>query len=273
MLLVALAALALAAMADDLDDPEDLVGPWILVTVFVGAPLAALTAWLQARIERRLDPVRRPRGLYLLEGAGHVGFALWWPLAAWAPLLAFFGVVEGSWRLVSESLVLSVAWVAAGSFLGARWAARHYLAQREPLTASRAPWTTLGDLVPTSVIAGGWATFVSGLLCLPIAAEARHVSTFSGMFGVVALVAIGVALAVSAHAFAPFARPDAPFARLELGGGLAVGTLWPLFVAMFSLGNPDVMWFGIGLSGLGLLGAAGAWGVGRSLRRDLWLTG
>ena len=126
--------------------------------------------------------------------------------------------------------------------------------------------------MPTSVLAGLWLAPLSALAGIPAFEAARGLGPWAPWVALVVWIAAGVAAAVSGHTYAPHVHADAAGARLEIAGGLGVGAFMPAFLASLASSDPDLRWFGIALGGVGLLGCAAAWGVGRAARRERWLS-
>ncbi len=216
---------------DDFDDIDDLAGGVFMLLINLGPILAALHAWVTARLDRRLLGRSRSRLWALLEGLGVASGAAFLPIVLHGMALAAAGVVLGRWRWVGRSLAsvpFAMGLVLAAGLLA--WAA--YL-RRQRVAIDHDPGT-ISDIVPTAWLWGAW-WFAGWFFAAGVVSRQAAEATLSVGLVMVAAWVLGAVVASLAVARAVQALPSGriadaePLAR-EAAGATAVGLLLPLFL-------------------------------------------
>jgi len=194
----ALASLAsLALFLEAARHPEQGLGLWIVLCVFV-VPLVGVGAGiLAARAERAVTGLRHPRRpVWVLAALGAIGLAHWVALAAWVPVIVVTGLLGPSHRLddaFEGALMVSPSWVFAGLSAAVLYGTLRVLRARswEGVTGER---RSRLPRLPTAVVAAGVYGVCMGIPALVmslLALEERALGIAVGGWMVAGVVGAG----------------------------------------------------------------------------------
>lgn len=159
---IAVAGVAAAvALVAGLDDADEILGAWIVLSSSLGVAQAFGLAWLLARLDRRLaEATPAARGLWLLVAFPVTATTLWAPMLLLTPVQAVTWAASGRSRHAEGAIAGLAAWVVVALALPLAGLALRALKRETRTVASKLRPT---DRVPTGWVGVVWALPLAAL--------------------------------------------------------------------------------------------------------------